>query len=75
MKLPDGTQKLLAVAKVQATEDKPGVATITKEYSLSPGSSCLQLALELRNDGAGEIALIPWVHNMVMRGSKEYEAP
>lgn len=75
VKLPDGTQKLLAVAKVQATEDKPGVATVTKEYSLSPGSSCLQLALELRNEGSDEIALIPWVHNMVMRGSKEKEAP
>ena len=39
-KLPDGSQKLTAIAKVQPTDDKPGAATVTKEYLLAPGSSC-----------------------------------
>jgi hypothetical protein len=70
-KLPDGLQKLTATAQVRSTDDKPGTATVTKEYLLAPGSSCLRLGLEVRNEGAEELGLIPWVRNLLLRGTTE----
>ena len=70
-RLPDGSQKLTAIAKVQPTDDQPGAATVTKEYLLAPGSSCLRLALEVRNEGREELGLIPWVRNLLLRGTTE----
>ena len=70
-KLPDGSQKVTAIAQVRPAEDKPGAATVTKEYLLAPGSSCLRLALEVRNEGREELGLIPWVRNLLLRGTAE----
>ncbi len=69
--LKDKTEKLTAVAKVLPTTDKPGAATVTKEFTLAPGSTCLGLALEVRNEGAEELGLIPWVRNLILRGTTE----
>jgi hypothetical protein len=70
-KLPDGSQKLVATAKAVPTDDKPGAATVTKEFVLPPGSSCLRLAVELRNEGKEELGLIPWIQHLLLRGTKE----
>ena len=67
-KLPDGSQKLVAVAKVLPTADKPTAATVAKEYVLAAGSSRLRLAVEIRNESSGEFGLIPWVRNLILRG-------
>ncbi|HEV7401491.1 MAG TPA: hypothetical protein VGO11_01140, partial [Chthoniobacteraceae bacterium] len=67
-RLPDGSQKLVATASVQPVEDKPAAATATKTYVLSPGSSCVAISLEIRNDGREELGLIPWVQNLLLRG-------
>jgi hypothetical protein len=69
--LPDGSLKIVATAAVKPTDDKPGRATVTKEYVLAPGSSYLRLALEIRNEGAEEIGLFPWVRHLINRGLKE----
>lgn len=70
-KLPDGSQKLVATAKVQGTDDRPGTATVIKEMVLSPGSSCLRLAVEIRNEGDEEIGYIPWVQHLLLRGTNQ----
>lgn len=69
--LPDGSQKLVATAKVLPTDEKPGEATVTKQYLLAPGSACLRLAVEIRNEGREEFGLIPWVQHLLLRGTKE----
>ena len=66
----DGAQKLTAVAKVAATEDRPAVATVTKTYTFRPGSECIAVSLEIANEGAEEIAFIPWVQHLLLRGLK-----
>jgi hypothetical protein len=70
-KLADGTQRLVATATVQPTDEKPGAAVVTKEYVLSPGSSCVALSLQLHNTGHEEIGLIPWVWHLLNRGTKQ----
>ncbi len=72
-KLPDGSQKLVAVAKVLPTAERPTAATVTKEYLLAAGSSCLRLSVEIRNEGSDEFGLIPWVRNLILRGG-DHEA-
>jgi hypothetical protein len=69
-RLEDGTLKLTATATVEPSEDKPAAATVTKTYALAPGSSCVKLALEIRNDGREELGLIPWMQNLLLRGKK-----
>src|SRR5439155_8704064 len=67
-KLPDGSKKLVAVAKVLPSVDRPSAATVTKEYVLAAGSSCLRLSVEIRNERSDEFGLIPWVRNLILRG-------
>lgn len=67
-RLPDGSQKLVATATAQPTEESPASATATKTYVLAPGSSCVAISLEIRNDGREELGLIPWVQNILLRG-------
>jgi len=70
-RLPDGTQSLQAVAKALPTDSKPGAATVTKRYTLAPKSSVLHLSLEVHNDGQEELGLIPWMRNLLLRGTAE----
>lgn len=69
-RLPDGSQKLTATARVQPSEEKPAAATATKTYMLPPASSCIGISLEIRNEGTEELGLIPWVQNILLRGTK-----
>jgi len=68
---PEGGKRVVAVAKAVPTEDKPFAATVTKTYSLLDGSTCVREALEIANEGERQIALIPWVRNLLLRGTKE----
>ena len=70
-RLPDGSQKLVATAKFTPTDDKPGTGTVAKEFVLAPGSGCLRLSVEIRNEGADEIGIIPWIQHLLLRGTKE----
>ena len=67
----DGTQTIEAVAKVLPSDAKPAAATVIKRYTLAPGSSRLDLSFEVRNEGTEELGLIPWLRNLLLRGSTE----
>lgn len=67
---PQGEQTVKAVAKVAGTEDRPAAATVTKTYTIRPGSESIAVSLEIANEGAEEIALIPWVQHLLLRGLK-----
>jgi hypothetical protein len=65
-----GNQTLKAVAKCEPTEELPAAATITKEYTLPGNAGRIQMVLEIANEGKEEIALMPWVRNLLNRGLK-----
>lgn len=66
-----GNPTIKAVTKVVPTEELPAAAVVTKEYALIGNSSRIRIALEIANEGTEEIALMPWVRNLINRGLKE----
>lgn len=50
-------------------EEVPWEATVTKSYTLVPGTSRIHAVFTLQNDGRGQIALLPWMRHLLNRGS------
>lgn len=67
----DGNPTVSATARAMPTEDLPTAATVTKRYTLLGNSGRIRIALEIANHGGEDIALMPWVRNLVNRGTKE----
>jgi hypothetical protein len=66
-----GNPTIVAVAHATPTDELPAAATVTKRYTLEGHSGRIRIALELANDSSEEIALMPWVRNLIQRGLKE----
>src|SRR5581483_10432269 len=66
-----GDATVTASVRAVPTDDLPAAATVTKHYTLEGQSGRLRIALELANEGSEEIALMPWVRNLINRGLKE----
>jgi len=70
--LADGSQKVTAFIKTDGGGDEASPGTMKKEYVLRPGSSALEVAVEVGNEGKEEIGFFPWVRHLIMkRGTKE----
>lgn len=66
-----GDATVTAWAQATPTDDLPAAAKVTKRYTLEGQSGRIRIALELANEGREEIALMPWVRNLINRGLKE----
>lgn len=67
----NGASTVTAWARATPTDDLPAAAKVTKRYTLEGQSGRLRIELELANEGREEIALMPWVRNLIHRGLKE----
>ncbi len=69
--LADGTRVVTASARTVSKDDPLSVVRVVKEYALAPSGSLLRVSLSLSNDGAKEVALIPWVRHLLLNGGDE----
>lgn len=67
----EGNPTITATAKAIPTEDLPSAAIVTKRYILLGKGGRIRVSLEVANTGREEIALMPWVRNLLNRGKKE----